>query len=132
MKLDIEQKGMKIPKIEFKVYSKLNGTNLIELNISICEKNKILLSIPLKIDDDINKLNASSDYYKDKCYSVSSDSGTDISLKDRQKEFVENNRTACQEYCDFSYYDDKTQKANCSCIFKESYESYVNMNINKD
>ena len=132
LKLDVEQDGMKIPKIEFKVYSKLNGSNLVELNISVCERNKILLSIPLKIDEDINKLNASSDYYKDKCYSASSDSGTDISIKDRQKEFIEKNRTACQEYCDFSYYDDKTQKANCSCIFKESYESYVNMNIDQD
>ena len=35
-KLDIVQEGMKIPKIEYDIYSKLNGTNLIKLNISIC------------------------------------------------------------------------------------------------
>ena len=31
-KIDVVQEGMKIPKVEFDVYCKLNGTNLIKLN----------------------------------------------------------------------------------------------------
>ena len=87
--MDITQEGMKIPKIEYNVYSKSNGTNLIKLNLSICENTKISISVPVIITEDINKLNTSSDYYKDICYVAKSDSGTDIILKDRKTEFIE-------------------------------------------
>ena len=47
-KMEIIQEGMQIPKIEFDVYSKLYGENLIKLNISICNKNNIYLYMPVK------------------------------------------------------------------------------------
>ena len=40
-KIDIAQEGMKIPKIEYDVYYKSSGTNLIKLNLTVCEKSKI-------------------------------------------------------------------------------------------
>ena len=64
------------------------------------------------------------------CYISKSDSGTDIILKDRRKEFIEENKTVCQEECDFSDYDYDIKKANCSCIVKQSSSSISNMNIN--
>ena len=36
LRVDIIQEKMKIPKIEYNLYSKINGTNLIKLNLSIC------------------------------------------------------------------------------------------------
>jgi len=122
---------MKISKVEYDIYSKLNGTNLIKLNKSVCENSKILLSVPIEIKEDLNKLNTSSNYFNDICYTTKSDSGTDISLKDRQKEFVENNKTVCQEDCLFEDYNYTTLQANCSCKVKESSNKYENMNINK-
>ena len=80
-KMDITQEGMKISKIEYDVYSKLNGTNLIKLNLSICENTKISISVPVILTEDIDKLNTSSDYFKDICYISKSESGTDIILK---------------------------------------------------
>ena len=130
-KIDVLQEGMKIPKIEYSVYCKLSGTNLEKLNLSICENTKLFLSIPVSISESLDKFNSSSDYYNDKCYKSKSDSGTDMVLKDRQKEFVEGNKTVCQEECDFSYYDHDSQKANCSCKVQDSENSYANMNINK-
>ena len=129
-KMDITQEGMKIPKIEYDVYSKLNGTNLIKLNLSICENTKISISVPVILTEDIDKLNTSSDYFKDICYISKSESGTDIILKDRKKEFIDQNKTVCQEECDFSDYDYDIQKANCSCLVKESSSSISDMNIN--
>ena len=41
-KIDIAQKGMKIPKVEYNVYSKLFETNLTKLNLTVCEKVKYL------------------------------------------------------------------------------------------
>ena len=129
-KSDVVQEGMKIPKVEFDIYCKLNGTNLIKLNLSICENTEISLAVPVIIREDLNKLNASGVYYNDKCYKAKSDSGTDILIKDRQKEFVEGNKTVCQDDCNFYEYNDKAQKANCACKVKESSSSIANMTIN--
>ena len=129
--MDVIQEGMKIPKIEYDVYCKLSGTNLEKLNLSICGDSKLYISVPVTISENLDKLNTSSSYYSDICYSSTSESGTDISLKDRQKEFVEGNKTVCQDDCDFSEYNSDTLKANCSCKIKESSNSYADMNINK-
>ena len=130
-KMDVYQEGMKIPKIEYSVYYKLNGTNLIPLDLTVCENSKIILSIPIDISENLDKLNTSSEYFNNICYSSKSDSGTDISLKDRKKEFVEGNKTVCQEDCPFADYNSDNKQVNCSCIVKETSNDYKNMNINK-
>ena len=84
-KIDINQEGMKIPKVEYDVYSKLSGNHLIKLNLSICEGTKISLLIPTEITEDLDKMNRSSGYYNDICYTATSENGTDISLEDRKK-----------------------------------------------
>ena len=65
-------------------------------------------------------MNSSSGYYNDICYTASSNKGTDIILKNRKKEFVESNKTVCQEDCYFSAYDYNTQRIKCLCKVKES------------
>ena len=47
-KIDITQPGMKIPKIEYSVYSKLSGNTLEKLNLSVCEAVKYLYHCLLK------------------------------------------------------------------------------------
>ena len=131
-KIDIKQEGMKIPKVEYDIYCKLNKSNLVKLNLSICEKIKIDLYIPIIIDENIDELNSSSGYYNDICYTTTSESGTDIPLKDRKKEFIDKNKTICQDNCDFSDYDYKINKAICKCDVKESSSSSANMIIDKE
>ena len=131
-KIDVFLEGMKIPKIEYEVYSKLKGTNLEKLNKSICENTKISLNIPIIITESLDKLNSSSAYYTDICYATTSIDGTDISLKDRKDEFIKGNKTICQDDCDFADYDYDSQKAKCSCKVKESSVSFGNITINKD
>ena len=92
---------MKIPKIEYDVYSKLNGDNLIKLNKSICKDIKVYLSVPVEITENLDILNSSSEYYNDICYIATSDNGTDLILKDRKNEFINKNKTICQEDCAF-------------------------------
>ena len=87
-KMDIIQEGMRIPKIEYDVYSKLFGDNLIKLNISICNKNDIYLYIPINNIGNLDQLNKSSDYYNDICSTATSESGTDIIHEDRQREYI--------------------------------------------
>ena len=107
-KIDVVQEGMKIPKVEYDVYCKLNGTNLIKLNLSFCQNTKVDLSVPVILTESIDKHNSSSGYYNDICYTATSDSETDIILKDRLKEFIEGNKTVCQDGCIFSEYDYNT------------------------
>ena len=118
IKLDISEEGMKIPKIEYEVYYPLYNDNLIKLDLSICQYSLVTISIPVSINDDINKYNISSDYYNDICSKTTSESGTDITLKDRKKDFIENNKSLCEEDCDLIDYDYETKKSKCSCLIK--------------
>ena len=61
-KMDIIQEGMRIPKIEYDIYCKLYGDNLVKLNLSICNKTEIYLYIPIKDIGNLDQLNKSSGY----------------------------------------------------------------------
>ena len=130
-KIDIKQEGMKTIKVEYDVYANLFGKNLINLNLTVCGTSKASIYIPLIINDNLDKYNSSSGYYKDICYSTTSEDGTDILLKDRQNEFINKDKVVCQEDCDFSEYDYDTFVAKCSCDIKGCSESYADMKINK-
>ena len=130
-KIDIIQDGTKAKKVEYNVYSKLSGNNLEKLNLKVCEDTKILINIPVEINDNIDKLNTSSGYFNDICYTATSNDGTDISLKDRKKEYIEGDNIICQDDCEFFDYDYKYKKAKCECFAKESNLSFADMTINK-
>ena len=131
-KIDVEQEGMKIPKVEYDIYCKLNGTNLIKLNKSFYSNVKVEISVHVILTEDIDKLNISSGYYNDICYTSTSDSDTDILLIDRKNEYINNNKAVCQEGCDFTKYDYNMLKAICSCDVKETSKSFATMNIDKE
>ena len=118
IKIDIQEEGMKIPKIEYGLFYPLYGGELIELNMAKCEGMDIDISIPVSINDDINMHNASSDYYNNKCSKGTSKDGTDITLNDRKNEFVNNNMTLCEEDCDLIEYSKNPEKVKCNCKIK--------------
>ena len=131
-KIDIYQEGMNTLKVEYNVYAKFFGNKLQKLNLTVCQDNKISISIPIILTDNMDKYNISSEYYNDICYTTTSEDGTDILLKDRQKEYINKDKIVCQEDCDFSEYDYDTFVAKCSCKVKECSESFGDMNINKN
>ena len=88
------------------------------LNLSLCEGINIEISYPFILKDDIEKYNSKSFYYNDICSKATSESGTDIILKDRRKEFINNNMSLCENNCDFIEYDGLNQKTKCSCKVK--------------
>ena len=130
-KIEVMQEEMMIPKIEFEVYYKLNRTNLIKLNLSYCTNSKIDIFIPIKLEGNLDIFNSSSGYYNDLCYTATSDYGTDIILKDRRNEFIENNKAVCQENCVFSEYDNIFQKVKCTCDVPKSSDKFENIKIDK-
>ena len=131
-KIDIAQDGTKAVKVEYDVYCKLSGTNLVKLNLTICGGSKVSILVPIAIHDNVDKLNTSSGYYNDICYTTTSEDGTDISLADRKNDYANNDNIICQEGCIFSEYDKDSHFAKCSCDVKESPPSIADMNINKE
>ena len=134
MRIDINQKSLNIPRIEYEIYFPLNEENKLEkLNLSVCKGTEIELFIPVNIsNDEIDKYNPNSDYYTNKCSKVTSQNGTDISLNDRKEEFIYNNMTLCEDNCKFIEHDKVNKIAKCSCEPK-TFLSFVNdINIDKD
>jgi hypothetical protein len=132
IKLDFIQDGLNITKVEFDVYYKSSENKLEKLNKYICDNSLIYISVPIVIDEDLDKLNTSSGYFNDICYTSTSNCGTDITRKDRQIELINSNKIVCQENCDFSEYDYTTHRATCSCKVKESsILDYMNINKTK-
>ena len=127
-----EEKGMKIPKVEYEIYYPLNNdtNNLTKLNLTACEGSKIEISIAVEINDTIDKYNPKSKYYNDICSKATSESNTDITLQDRKQEFVDKNMSLCEENCELIGYNSTNKKAKCSCDVKmelpENYEIKFN------
>ena len=130
-KIDIYQDGITALKEEYDVYAKLFGNNLINLNLTVCGTSKISIYIPIVLNDTLDKYNSSSGYYNDICYTTTSEDGTDILLKDKQKEYIDKDYIVCQENCDFSEYDYNTFVAKCSCEVKDCAKTFADMKINK-
>ena len=90
------------------------------------------IDIPIEIDrKDIDRYNSSSNYYKDICYTYTTENGTDIIINDRIEEYFNNDMNACEENCDFIDYDYENKKAKCSCKIKYYIKKYSEININK-
>ena len=120
LKIDKEQKDFKIPKIEYEVFYPLNDGEMEILNLSYCKGTDIEISIPIEINDIIDKYNPKSGYYNDICYKATSDFNTDITLNDRRNEFIKNNMSLCEENCELTSYDNIKKRAKCSCDVKTS------------
>ena len=128
-----EEEGMKIPKIEYEIYYPLfNNNNLTKLNLTSCKDTKIEISIAVKINNSLDKYNKSSNYYNDICSKTTSESGTDISLKDRRNEFVNNNMSLCEEKCDLIDYNYNYEKVKCSCDIKLNIPQNYDIKFNKN
>ena len=103
------------------------------MKLIICKDIKIDILHPVSIDEsNINKYNSSSDYYNDLCYPYTSENNTDITIKDRQNEFINNNWSLCEINCEYNGYDDETKYSHCECQVKISLPLISDIVINKD
>ena len=89
LKIDIFEKGLLIPIVEYEIY---NSKIKEKLDLEICHSINIDLYIPVVINEDkIFKYNSSDEYYNDFCYPYTTQNKTDITIKDRRDEFINNN-----------------------------------------
>ena len=116
LKIDKEKKGKNYTLIEYEVFYPFNDGRIEILNLSFCKGINIELSIPIIINDRIDKHNPKSNYYNDICSKAKSDSNTDITLNDRRNDFIKNNMSLCEDNCELVDYDNN--RAKCSCNVK--------------
>ena len=129
LKMDVKQEGYKIPKIQYEVYYPLyNDSKLNLLNLSICEETDIDIYLPLSFNGSLNLIDPNSDFYNDICNTFTSDDGTDLTLSERKKNFINNNLTVCEENCDFVKYNETIEKAVCSCQTKTNFNVKISEN----
>ena len=131
LKIDIYEKGLLIPIIEYEIY---NSKTKEKLDLSICKDYKAKIYITVSINENhIFKHNCSHEYYNDICYPYTTEHKTDITLKDRRNEFIKNNMSLCEKNCEYKGYNISTKKVLCECFFKEkiSFLSEIMKNKNK-
>ena len=62
-KIEVQQEGLNISKIEYDLYYKINNNKLIQMNKLICKNEKIAIYTPIEINEDnIDKYNPKSGY----------------------------------------------------------------------
>ena len=105
-----------IPIVGYEIYHPLNKS---KLDLNYCKNILMELNIPVSIDENqLYKYDPNSGYYTDKCYSYTTENGTDILLSDRQKEFTDNNLSLCQDMCNYTGYIQKNKQSSCVCEIK--------------
>ena len=94
---------------------------------------KINIFIPVKINENcLFKYDPSSDYYNDICFTYTSEKGTDITLNDRKREFVDKNMSLCEVNCNYNGYDIINKQAQCECQIKLKMSQSSEIDINRD
>ena len=130
LKMDIKQAEYKIPKIQYEVYYPLNNdSKLCLLNLSICEDIDIDIYLPLELKENINLYDPNSDFYNDICNTYTSENGTDLTLADRKKNYINNNLAICEENCFLKEYNENIGKAKCSCETKTEFINKISENV---
>ena len=108
------------------------NNNLTKLNLSICRDTKIEISIPVIINENLDKYNINSEYYNDICTKATSKYSSDIILSDRKNEFINNNMTLCEENCQLIDYNYTNKKVKCSCDVKMNLHNIDEIKFDKE
>ena len=104
-----------------------------QLDLSICEGKKIFIGYKINITvDELDLYNSKSPYYNDLCYPYTNSKGTDVILNDRQIEYINNNKSSCDENCEFSSYDKDNGRLICSCEVKHSISLISDIKVDKN
>ena len=138
LKTDIRDLKIQSTYVAFEVY---HPYTLDKINLSICENYDISINVPINLDENTQKLtqklnefgynifDEKDKFYNDICSKFTTDSGTDIILKDRRNDiYTLINTNLCQKGCNFQYYNFKLNQAKCNCqvIQKTSFASDFN------
>jgi len=131
LKLDAYRDGQTGPTVEYQIYYSFNGLKLEQLDLTLCEGDGVSLLISFNMTDGEDLYNKNSGYYNDICYTFTTGNGTDLTLEDRQQEFSQNNKSLCEEGCEFVKYHKDLGQAECSCDVKTNLNLVSDIKVDK-
>ena len=132
-KIDAFVEGKIGPKVEYEVYYPSDGIHLHQLDLSICEGKEIFIGYIINItEEELDLYNNDSPYYNDLCYTYTNSKGTDVTLNDRQIEYINNNKSLCEENCKPSRYEKEKERLICSCEIKSSISIISQIKVDKN
>jgi hypothetical protein len=145
IKTDIKSPDLSSTYVQYEVY---NPHNLEPLSLEDCKGIKIVVNVPVNLDDKIlsyddsvsesgyNIYDSEDDFYNDICSTYTSQNGTDMTLEDRKKEIYSTTEslTICQDGCKTESYNRTTKKAKCNCDVQTSstQTNITKINFSKD
>ena len=128
VKIDKDNKNKdSIKQVEYEVFHPKNKSLL---NLSFCKNTKIDIFYQLSSDKfkNVDKLNQSSDFYNDLCYTNNAnENGIDLTVSQRRKNYI----PSCEANCDLVNFDIQNNKTQCSCDVK-SEVSIFNIKIDPE
>ena len=129
-KVDVYIDGYSSPIVEYEVYNPITKE---KLDLKFCENERINTTIPASINEsELYKYNPKSEFYNDLCSTYTTKTKTDITLNDRQNEFLENNMSLCDTDCNYVSYDYILKKAECECKVKFRIKDLYEVKIDKE
>ena len=129
-KIDVYEEGLLMPIVEYEIYHPKNYTRL---DLSICNEFNVNISVPVSVDENnLYKYIQASNYYNDKCFPYTSINETDVTLKDRQNEYINYNLTICENNCILIGYNNYLKYSSCECKIKNEINIIGGVVIDKD
>ena len=129
-KVDIYEESLIRPIVIYELY---NPDTFQRLELDICLNISIEIDLPVSINEkELFKYDPSSEFYNDKCFPYTSENGTDVTLKDRQNEYANNNLSLCEDNCTFLRYNNFKKYAICDCKVKNYINITKDLIIDKD
>ena len=125
LKVEYGIEKFKIPIIEYQLFTK-DG---IKLELNYCVIN-IEIVIPVNIEKEEFIFNPNSNFYNDKCYSYTTEYGTDLCMYDRKNYYNKNYYALCEKNCEFKEFNNETKTVKCKCKTKTEFPKLPNYEIN--
>ena len=96
-KVDFNVDSLSAPLVEYELY---HPKTKEKLDLQYCQDFFIDISKPSSVNENnLFKYDPNNEYYKDICSTFTTDDDTDITIKDRINEFINNNLSLCENGC---------------------------------
>ena len=126
LKSDIKNLDLSSTYVQYEIF---NPYTLDKLDLSDCIKEKIVVNVPVNLEDitisfyeslneyGYNLFDVKDDFYTNICSTYTSKNGADMTLLDRKNEVYKasENTAICQTGCKFESYNKTTKKSKCNC-----------------
>ena len=120
------------PTVVYEIFYPIeNSINLVQLDISICEGERIGISYTKELENP-ELYDKNNPIYSDICHPYSSVDGLDMTLSGKQKDYANNNKSLCEENCEYVGYDKEEKLVKCNCDIKDSSVMISDIKTDKD